>query len=92
MMMWGADRMDHMDSKSMQPGETPGHLAMKPQPGLLQSKPQAGLTSGFPKNASTESAKHDWKKATAKADFHKVVQNTLEPFEMQNFECKGCAK
>ncbi len=26
-MMWGADRMDHMDSKSMQPGETPGHLA-----------------------------------------------------------------
>lgn len=28
MKMWGADRMDHMDSKSMQPGETPGHLAI----------------------------------------------------------------
>lgn len=26
--IWGADRMDHMDSKSMQPGETPGHLAI----------------------------------------------------------------
>ncbi len=28
MITWGADRMDHMDSKSMQPGETPGHLAI----------------------------------------------------------------
>lgn len=27
-MMWGADRMDRTDSKSVQPGETPGHLAI----------------------------------------------------------------
>ena len=26
--MWGADRMDRRDSKSLQPGETPGHLAI----------------------------------------------------------------
>ena len=37
--MWGADRMDHMDSKSMQPGETPGHLAIMIQSFAFQMAP-----------------------------------------------------